>query len=510
MNTKLDEAFNLIIPAKGYTYEEITSLINAQNNEYDINNYINTINKNWVWQKNLKLNSDVFAILIQNKEKFQNKFYNIRIEKVINILSTLMSYCELYNIYTYTRVPDRLLGKRSQLSRDTIRYILNELRKLNLVNIKIKSGKVLFKLPDFVLQDEYFKYQNKKYKNKVNYKAVESEIKFKTLFFDDRHISTLNAHQRETILGISTAYTELVKDTINGVIRTQDIKLYGERQDIKYIQVPIPILSIILNKSEAKLNRYMDHFCNGCDYITKHDRVYVESKNSSNYYNELYKQYNLESTKDITLDDTHPIITDNSYILFMENYKTTKTYKKVTKNMDYYRDLLQNYISLYNAGLLNDLYIQDKNDTIDNMIEESNNQETNIMNDCDFEFNENSNKSQQEVKTDIRIYKDNMSIIDIDYYKEDKLYYKSDIKFNMKDMTIIKAISKIKVALKRISDIEITLCNREYNRYVTIITKLTNWIQNGLDYFKNNNKLSELNYWINCISKNNLTYNFKF
>ena len=510
MDNELKELLDFYNWTKESHNGQIISFVYSQNKIIDIqnelNNYIKKTNRTWTWYRKLKEESEIFDIIIRHKIYFQNDKRYVKFEKIFNVIHGLLAYTKIHNVKTYTRVPDRLLTKHSQLSRDTVFFIINECRKLGLIKIKIKKGWVLFKLSDSIINDPLINYLADSHISKIRYKENEITSKHNTLFFEEPTIITRNKKLTKTILGLSIAYTELYRKQIIGEKRLDDIDKFGERSDIYYLQIPIPIISKILGISRNKLIRYLSHVCNGSRFLAKHDKVYIETKEVDNYYQELYKKFKLENSKNIILDDNHPLVTKYSYILFMDEFKKTRQYKDIVKNLDKYMKELVRFIELYNSGLLTDADIEQAHDNIQKMLEEAKTEESLEMKDKDYQYKASK---EIDIKADIREFKDHIGLYDPKLECQDILHFKLPIKFNMKDMNINKAVSIIRSTMKRINDININIGNREFDRYTRIITKLINWIQDGLNYLKEKYP-GRFESWKSYLTKYDIAYNFKF
>ena len=287
------------------------------------------------------------------------------------------------------------------------------------------------------------------------------------------------------------AYSQLMeKEILNK--RYEDSQLYGERKDIKYIEVPVHLIAHILNISESKITRYLRILVKSCNYIAKHDKVYVKTNNMDNYYNDFYKQFDLLNTKETKLDNDHPIITKNSYILFIDNFEKTKTYYDISKHLQEYKDLIIETLELNQLEIdLNTIPLEenDKDDDI-----------THFSKGLKTELDHENEKSEY-------VYRDDTSVIIADKIKGSKKQFSKNYKRVIVDfdkLSINSALNYLKKSIKKIYDYELE--EKEFNHHKNLIVKLTNWVQEKLNKCnKNSDSYKNIK---NLIYDSNLSYNF--
>ena len=482
-------------------YSDIPSLKNAKNrlNSFDKIDIAALYVKDkehkqkWTWYAEEKKMSTILGSLID--QEWLLKKYNITIEKAILIICSLYNFCNgsiNTKVDTYFKVPDRFLRYRSQLSRKTIRKLLFILKRTDILELKqFKDGLYIKLNKNLISKDLYILKRAKREKRKDAKKLLYCAEKYNRYYYEAYSYQTALNQLRKAILGISMAYSQLMeKEILNK--RYEDSQLYGERKDIKYIEVPVHLIAHILNISESKITRYLRILVKSCNYIAKHDKVYVKTNNMDNYYNDFYKQFDLLNTKETKLDNDHPIITKNSYILFMDNFEKTKTYYDISKHLQEYKDLIIETLELNQLEIdLNTIQLEenDKDDDI-----------THFSKGLKTELDHENKKSEY-------VYRNDTSVIRADKIKGSKKQFSKNYRRVIVDfdkLSINSALNYLKKSIKKIYDYELE--EKEFNHHKNLIIKLTNWVQEKLNKCnKNSDSYKNIK---NLIYDSNLGYNF--
>ena len=406
------------------------------------------------------------------KFKEELEFKNITIEQA------MLAICSFYNLYkenNYYKVPDRFLARRLQISTSKIQSIFYILNKSNIIDIKIVDGDIWTKLNNNLLEkDEYFKYRctkslkrdKKVLKNIGPYGIYSSELTDNYFF----------KHLRETILGITIAYNNLIGKTFNSDRRNQDLAMYGERTDIKYLEIPIHIIIRETKLPEKYIRYYIKQLLDNADYAAKRDRVYQSNIYDSTYYWENYKSASLVDYKEAKKDDDRLLVTENSIILFVDNFNRTHTGQNVNKNLDYYTKVVVHSLQqVLDQNILIEEDYQKVNYIVKDYLERS-------MIDRLIE-NSESNFSKEDLK---KYNKEKSQLIDPNKLKlrnrGSKDFGGHKIKVNFTKLNIDKAIKALSLALFQLESLDIPKRQIKYND--KLITKLITYIKDKLDTIK--------------------------
>lgn len=223
---------------------------------------------------------------------------------------------------------------------------------------------------------------------------------------------------------------------------------------------------------------------------------FITVKIGNNYYNEFYKQKELVSYKDIELDPNHPTVNEYSYIIFNDNFKKTKLYKQIMKNLDFYKEQLITYIQKYDIDMYNEIEDSEFTDfTSDNTFRSIN---------CDGVF----------YKEDLVFY-DCMNIKNIQQEHFNRNYSESKVRriiFSKVETikspnTMIKYLGKYMVAFNNKGE---DISYSDFERYTNCITRLTKQIQSILDKLKSKGNTKLYNKLLDKLKDKNLLYNFQY
>ena len=480
-----DEKIKLKYCKKSYSPEEAQSII-SKNNDIDYNKrYLN--NKRTCFKK-LKEVSLVYNLLIKNKKLLDK--YSIEINKAVLVLSSLVNFLKDKNLQL---LPDRFLKYRSELSRTNICNLIIIFKHLGLIKTKkSNSYSIYVQLTDTVLKDPFILVMATKNSISDSRKLTFCEQKFGSFYFDPLTHETELRRLRLNILGLAKAYTDLkAKDILKKSY--DDNKIYGKRIDISYLEVPVHLCASILHIKELDITKYLSKLCMCSNYISKHDKFYVETNNIDNYYNVEYKKCDLDN--DINkLTSDHPIITKYSYILYNKNFEKTKTGKYVYENLEYYKELI-----------IKELEVNSLNNN------------DNSINDNDNELNYDKTMISKALKFVLKqtgyealIYDNGTSIIDISDLKnkiKEYQHYRNRIRIRFNKLSLKKAISLVPKIMNKINDSNTLLSYKVQNYYDNLIKKLLNWISYKLNTIKNN---ALYNNYKELIIDYNYSYCFNF
>lgn len=315
------------------------------------------------WNYEDKKNSEVLGILLQFKDKI-NKL-NMTIEQAIITLCALDQYCDLD---TFFELPDRYLTIRNQASKYKTRYLIEILSKTKILSVKHRHNTILVKLNRKLLKkDPYMQKALKRFWTNNEKALYKCKYIYHSTKYEDISSQVIAKNKREMFIGITKAYNDLCGSFIMNDYTKSMNKLYGQRADIDYWECPVHIISDALNISQKEVTEYMHMICKKTNYISRHNKVYVNSCTSDNYYNPNYRQENpLVKYNTTELESTHPVVTEFSLIVHTKNFYSSKTYKNIKNKDKLYKSIVINElndmkISSYDSAFRNstEIDIQD-------------------------------------------------------------------------------------------------------------------------------------------------------
>ena len=295
--------------------DNFSNLINLFNNFnlkneilYNSNKYINKHER----FKVEKSNSTIFAMLINNK-KFLD-YYNININKALRAIMTLTYTLEKQNCDI--KLQDRYICENSDLSRSQLYNLLRLLDNKEIIKYFIDKGEKRVKALTLLKNDPLIIKMNKElYKGKIS--AFDKCLRFKNpgVYYNESTYLTKKNHLKQNIINITLAYNEL-------------LNIYSEsnREDIKYIIIPIPLISDMLHIQERKIKKIIKNLTKS-SWLKPHNLVYVNTFGMDHYFNDSYKWFNKRDWRDIILEEGHPVVNEYSYIIFKDPFKESKWYK---------------------------------------------------------------------------------------------------------------------------------------------------------------------------------------
>ena len=177
-----------------------------------------------------------------------------------------------------------------------------------------------------------------------------------------------NFKTNQTILEISMVYTKLLEHQYFSQTYLEDREAYGDNKaGLQYIQVPYILISYLTGLSQKEIEKHLYDLCKHTNYITFHERIYdtkITNKYGEiialgdNYYNEYYIQFDLAENGNILLNEDHPIVNHESYIIFKEKFEMSLVGSGVLENIEQNEDLWE---QLINKHLIKLKYIWQKN-----------------------------------------------------------------------------------------------------------------------------------------------------
>lgn len=308
--------------------EEYNDVMVAYNS---VDSYYN--NQKWNWYSDIKKQSQVMGKLLPFANLFSN--LNVDIDSAITTLVSLFNYAK--NKSRYYKLPDRFLTLRNQLSKNKTTQIVYIFAKAGLVDIKREGNDIWVKLNTKILcNDIYLRTKINKFKKTDMQKLKVCRREYETVFFYPYTKKTVYNLLKRDVLGITLAFNNLLNPYKPEILKRIE-NTYGKRQDIMYVEVPTKLISRILHIKETQLINYVSKLYKFTNYISKHDKVYIDSVNMEHFYNELYKFCDLADVKDIKLEDGHPEVTPNSAIIHISNFKNSKVGKYVLAHIEEYK-----------------------------------------------------------------------------------------------------------------------------------------------------------------------------
>lgn len=388
----------------------------------------------------------------------------------------MQAICSFFNIVRsngYVRLADRYIAKHLSIGKEKVNQIFFALCKTNLLDLKIENGFIQIKLnKELLVEDEYFRYRCVRGFKKD--KQLAAQQGSEGMYFYENNYRTFFRNLRETVMGITIAYNELRGHKFDSTRRQSDLVKYGERTDIKYLEIPVHIICNTTRLPLGYIESYVQKLLKGAKYISKRDKVYQSNIYDSTYYWEDYKSASLVDYKEAKEDLDRLEVTEHSAILFVEEFKNTHTGKNVLKKLDNYKQIV---LAAFQNILETNCLIAEDQIRINNIVKESIENNFNTYKGNWITDNEN-NKSQF-------IFDNGNSLIPVSKMCKVKrginwMHKKVNVNFNK--LNIEKAVKLIKYLLKQLEDINI--CSRHSKYNTNTITKLVNYIKEQIDNCK--------------------------
>lgn len=309
------------------TTNDIMTAYNSVDSCYD--------DQKWNWYSDIKKQSQIMGRLLPFANLF--KALNTDIDSAIITLVSLFHYPK--NKSRYFKLPDRFLTLRNQLSKNKTTQIVYIFAKAGLVDIKREGNDIWVKLNTKILcnvNDYYFRMKCKRFKKIDKQKLNICKKEYKTVFYYPYTKKAVDNIRKRSVLGLTIAFNMLLEPFKPDALKQLE-ETFGKRQDIMYVEVPVKLIARILGISEIQLRNYIYKLYKFTNYISKHDKVYIDSNNIKHFYNDFYKYCDLANVKNIELEDGHPEVTDNSAIIHINNFENSKVGKYVLAHIEEYK-----------------------------------------------------------------------------------------------------------------------------------------------------------------------------
>lgn len=292
--------------------------------------------------RNLKYQSQVCAKIYLSKAYLD--MYNISIDKALKILEAFLN-CPYLKPNFYIKIPTRYLSIRGQIGLKKINALFNLYEVLGFIITKKDREGTYAKVTPLVLNDPWLKekfYYNE-YQNNKAY-MIAKDIK-ENLYHYNIDQNTKNKNIRRSIIEITLAFNHIIET--DPVLHNQ-YYINGIRTDIVYAICPVKFIAFMLGISEKKVRKELNKLCNKTNFISKHDKMYIDSFGKKHYTNYEYKYFNKEIiTKDTKFEDGHPIIDEDSIIWHEINLENCKYYKSFKANKDNIIMTVNNALTIY-------------------------------------------------------------------------------------------------------------------------------------------------------------------
>ena len=390
---------------------------------------------NRTWHLEEKKNSQVMGIILKYGTLF--KQYGISIDNVIKTLCSIYNFG--HNQKSYFALPDKFVTFRTCMSRNKTHQVVNILSKTDILDVKYSGNTILVKLNNRLLEyDDYFQRKADKFSNQDEKILSYCKSKYGYVSYSPYVRKTVVNHWKKTILGITIAYNDLMDEFIKSKNNNPYAK-YNDREDIRYIEVPIDIICRALKVSEAKVMTYLCKLAKFSNYISKHDKVYIDTELLKHYYNEEYKECDLSKVYKVELEEGHPEVTKYSYILYRAEFDLSKVGKYINAHLDEYKEIVKRELLFIDIDKFNNSY---KNFEVeDNKIDEDNN-ENNFYND-NFKLHHKKVALSDDAKSALDEYFDEEfrcgSIVDFD-----KIHQKPTDIEEYKKIKVVANVKKIR------------------------------------------------------------------
>lgn len=318
-------------------YEQLASL-----QEYARQHYREHYS-NICWYRECKQESFILGCIMKNKSIYN--YIGVTEDTVIKAI------CCIYNFDScekdYAKIPTRYIVRRTETSKSKVESIFYSLSKQLPEIFKIKytpNGTILLKVnKKQLMEDRYIKLKSEKFRPRDLFFLKYFRKEIGNIYCKKLSKRTLKKKLIEAFIGMSISYTSLTNEYITPDAQLQDQKLYGKREDIQYIELPVHIISKALNIPIHEIVTIMNTLCRSCSYISRHDKVYVDGQ-FKHYYNENYKD-TVHSTKLVDYkqepeQEGKRLVTQFSYIIHTNEFKKCKISKNISKNIDNYTEMV--------------------------------------------------------------------------------------------------------------------------------------------------------------------------
>lgn len=317
------------------------------------------------WHYKSAIESKVLQILYNYEEIFNS--LDISFNDLYRTILATYWYTLEYNLTTYTRVPNRFLVDVSHLSKDKVDNIMLILSSTDLLDIKQEKFYLLFKLNlELFKEDEYTNIRLKTVSKSLATKLLKVMENKNSIYFYDYNKIIKRRKLLENILCMMLAYSELNQEKL--FTGTRFVKTDDRIVEIMYAECPTELIAYINKMSVKRLRQYLKRVCHSTNYIKQHDKMYSDilrdkdnrlkeiEYSPSHYLNKNYKNYELSNWRYMCdrngncYEYNHPRVTQDSYILFMENFRNCSMGKRVLAKYKQFKKIIisqQQFISIY-------------------------------------------------------------------------------------------------------------------------------------------------------------------
>lgn len=477
----LTERFVKAVPMD--KWEQVESTLN--NTQYARKNALNYYGTNKTWYLNNKQNSPILGSLLKLQKALENR--GVDIDTAIKVI------CSLYNFSkckTYFKIPERYLVERSQTSLKTIYALIPILGMMDykILEYRYSGGYIEVEINyENINNDKYVSTKCDRFlkSDRKIYKKLMEDVK--TIFFYPFTERTRNKHLKELIFGITYWYNELVREYITPQEKLEDEAMYGKREDIMYVEIPIHFICVLTGLKPDKILQYIHKLCNSSNLIAKHDRTYIDGS-QKHYYHDLYKLKNvtkLVDVKDNIEEEGKPKITPYSYIIFKDNFIKSKMFKYIDNHEQEFkctimRMLLHNQVEKANGKSFNEYM------NVNSWYIYRDEVETIVKNETNFNFSDNN-----KFKETVDIYDSKNSGMSIcDRSKLRKVHIEDD-EFTKQFIVTETKINNTNVfslcyLMKKLIQTTCKCSNKNIKHYIKMFKLVRNKIQCSLNEFKIN------------------------
>lgn len=313
----------------------------------------------------LRAKSKPFLTLCSSRDHYAPANVSIyQLQALVQLLINLDSNVKNSYQKTLHLVPDRIAARKLKISRSTLNFIIKRLSKdfAEYITFKKCNGVWNYKLNAPLLEDEFFmKLASTRFKNdfKVAYELARTGNG--SMYFDKLSDDVFNRKFNSSLLAFQFAYYEICSPHYNTAETNQRLAETDDedkRTDITYLELPMHIATIALNCSEYDIIKAMSNLTSHTDYISKHNKVYINLESGvHDYKNENYRKavpkastnsayFIQDSTR--CIGESHNTVSSYSYILFNEKFANSRMRRDVLRKLPMYRILVKDAVKIYN------------------------------------------------------------------------------------------------------------------------------------------------------------------
>lgn len=478
--------------------------------------------KKQYWFKQAKYNSIILEKLIEN-EKILGR-YNIDIDRCVKFICCLVNTSIDSN---WNRPMDLVVITRCNIGRETFFNILSIFCRMfpGVIDMKRIDGIVYVKVAKHILlNDPYIKERCNFYKRQDHYIKMKLRATKGTVYASPFCPKVSRQKQRELFMGITYVYNELAGNKLKTTSKIIDEERYGVRSDIKYVEVPIHILSYITKKPAHQILGYMNSLCKRTNYISKHNLGYSEE----DYYSHDYKTSGtLHNPNDLCFNgmEGRPPITPTSYIIYPDKLEKTNLWKYIKNNKEALNHITIRYLKYIKQD--RDNKPDDFNNFMKDFIYLTSDEIDEVCEDYDKQF-------KQKIKNKDTLSEEEQQKLDLLFVGD---MQQASISSKDRLMDIPKSIARTvkKITLKQIEQVdeetgEILIKNRnklpywlhhsiqyiadcpmnEYKQILNVVNTVTQYIKETIQLYKSQNNTQGLNIFKSNLTRYDLFEQFEY